>query len=100
SIQNRFDLFSRKLHFNFLFDYKGGGALLDQTSNIQCAQSNSCKGASDINASLEEQARNIATRNANPTSAVGFLWPNQFWRFREMSVVWNLPKSVVKTLRA
>jgi TonB-linked SusC/RagA family outer membrane protein len=100
SIQNRFDLLSRKLSFNFMFDHKGGGSLLDQTSNIQCAQSNSCKGASDINASLEEQARNIATRNANPTSAVGFVWPNQFWRFREASVVVVMPTRATSMLRA
>jgi len=99
-ISNGFDLFARRLRVNMQIDYKGGGSLLDQTSNIQCAQSNSCPGASDPNASLEEQARNIATRNANPTTAVGFLYPNQFWRLREMSVVWNLPKSFVKTLRA
>ncbi len=92
SVQNRFDLLNRKLRLNFLFDYKGGGLLLDQTSNIQCAQSNSCKGASDIHATLEEQARNIATRNANPTTAVGFVWPNQFWRFREASAVLTLPQ--------
>jgi len=100
SIHNRFDLFERKLSFNVLFDYKGGGSLLDQTSNIQCAQSNSCKGASDLNASLEEQARNIATRNANPTSAVGFVWPNQFWRFREASAVVALPAVAASKLRA
>jgi hypothetical protein len=100
SIQNRFDLFSRKLHLNLAFDYKGGGSLLDQTSNIQCAQSNSCKGASDVNASLEDQARNIATRNANPTSAIGFVWPNQFWRFREASAVVVMPNIVATKIRA
>ena len=100
SIHNRLDLFSRKLGLNFLFDYKGGGSLLDQTSNIQCAQSNSCKGASDINATLAEQARNIATRNANPTSAVGFLSPNQYWRFREASAVIQLPNRVASRIGA
>jgi hypothetical protein len=100
SIQNRFDFFARKLHVNLSFDYKGGGSLLDQTSNIQCAQSNSCKGASDLHASLEDQARNIATRNANPTTAVGFLWPNQFWRFREASIVVSMPNRMSSAMRA
>lgn len=99
-IANGFDLFGRKLRVNMQIDYKGGGLLLDQTSNIQCAQSNSCPGASNSNASLAEQARNIATRNANPTSAVGFLYPNQFWRLREMSAVWSLPKRLVSYIRA
>jgi TonB-linked SusC/RagA family outer membrane protein len=100
SIQNRFDFFSRKLRLNLAFDYKGGGSLIDQTSNIQCAQSNSCPGASDIHASLADQARNIATRNANPTTAVGFLWPNQFWRFREASTVLEMPTRVSSFVRA
>jgi hypothetical protein len=100
SVQNGFDLFGRSLRLSVQFDYKGGGSLLDQTSNIQCAQSNSCAGASDIHASLADQARNIATRNANPTTAVGFLWPNQFWRFREASAAWTLPVRASSTLRA
>ncbi|HEV8409199.1 MAG TPA: hypothetical protein VGQ30_01740, partial [Gemmatimonadaceae bacterium] len=100
SLQNSFDLFARKLHINLQFDYKGGGSLLDQTSNIQCAQSNSCAGASDIHASLADQARNIATRNANPTTAIGFLWPNQFWRFREASAMWTLPNRFSSLIRA
>jgi outer membrane receptor protein involved in Fe transport len=100
SIQNAFNFFDRRLRIQMLFDYKGGGNLLDQTSNIQCAQSNSCKGASDVNATLEEQARNIATRNANPTSAVGFLHPNQFWKFREASATWTLPARLTRQARA
>jgi TonB-linked SusC/RagA family outer membrane protein len=99
-ISNGFDLFTRRLRVNLQFDYKGGGSLLDQTSNIQCAQSNSCPGASDIHASLAEQARNVATRNANPTTAVGFLYPNQFWRFREASTVWTIPQRLASFIRS
>jgi TonB-linked SusC/RagA family outer membrane protein len=100
SIQNTFNMFDRRLRIHLLFDHKGGGLLLDQTSNIQCAQSNSCPGASNLNASLAEQARNIATRNANPTTAVGFVYPNQFWKFREASAVWTLPGRLTKQVRA
>jgi len=99
-ITNGFDLFRRQLRLNMQIDYKGGGSLLDQTSNIQCAQSNSCPGASKLEASLDEQARNIATRNANPTTQIGFVYPNQFWRLREVSAVWNLPHRVVSLVRA
>jgi hypothetical protein len=100
SVQSAVELFARKLRINLQFDYKGGGLLLDQTSNIQCAQSNSCPGASNVNASLVEQARNIATRNANPTTAVGFVYPNQFWRFREASATWTLPTRFTALARA
>jgi len=100
SVQTAFDLLARRLHINLQFDYKGGGLLLDQTSNIQCAQSNSCPGASNIHASLADQARNIATRNANPTTAIGFVYPNQFWRFREASATWTLPTRLSGFARA
>jgi TonB-linked SusC/RagA family outer membrane protein len=100
SVQTAFELLARTLRINLQFDYKGGGMLLDQTSNIQCAQSNSCPGASNLDASLAEQARNIATRNANPTTAVGFLYPNQFWRFREASVSWTVPTQLTRFTRA
>ncbi len=100
SVQTGIDLLARRLHVNLQFDYKGGGLLLDQTSNIQCAQSNSCPGASNIHASLADQARNIATRNANPTTAIGFVYPNQFWRFREASATWILPSRLSAYARA
>ncbi|HEX4681361.1 MAG TPA: SusC/RagA family TonB-linked outer membrane protein [Gemmatimonadaceae bacterium] len=100
SILNSFDLLNRHLRINLAFDYKGGGSLLDQTSSIQCSQSNSCNGASDLNASLADQARNIADRNANPTTAIGYVWPNQFWRFREASAMWTLPVRAASLVRA
>jgi hypothetical protein len=65
SIQNGFDLLNRKLRINALFDYKGGFSLLNNTANIQCAQSNSCPGASKLDATLAQQAANIANRNSN-----------------------------------
>ena len=101
SIQNGFDLFQRKqLRINLMFDYKGGNSILNQTANIQCAQSNSCPGASKKGATLAQQAANIATRNSNPSSAVGFLESGQFWRFRELSATLALPKQWASMLRA
>jgi TonB-linked SusC/RagA family outer membrane protein len=100
SIQNGFDLFNRKLRINALFDYKGGYSLLNNTANIQCAQSNSCPGASRLDATLAQQAANIANRNSNPSSAVGFLESGQYWRFRELSGTLALPARVAAGLRA
>ncbi|MDB4873987.1 MAG: TonB-dependent outer membrane protein SusC/RagA [Gemmatimonadetes bacterium] len=100
SVQNGIEVLRRKVRFNFLFDYRGGFSVLNQTANIQCAQSNSCPGASDPHASLAQQAANIATRNANPTSAAGFLQSGQFWRFREASATVTLPNAIAGRLRA
>jgi hypothetical protein len=100
SIQNGFDLLNRKLRVNALFDYKGGFSLLNNTANIQCAQSNSCPGASKLDATLAQQAANIANRNSNPSSAVGFLESGQYWRFRELSGTIILPSRLAAGMRA
>jgi hypothetical protein len=100
SIQNGFDLFRRRLHVNALFDYKGGFSLLNNTANIQCAQSNSCPGASKLDATLAQQAANIANRNSNPSSAAGFLESGQYWRFRELSGTLMLPSRLAASVRA
>ncbi|HEY5061269.1 MAG TPA: TonB-dependent receptor, partial [Gemmatimonadaceae bacterium] len=100
SLQNGVELFRRKLRVNLLFDYRGGFSVFNQTANIQCAQSNSCPGASNLGASLAQQAANIATRNENPSSAVGFLQSGQFWRFREASATLTLPGMIAAHLRA
>ena len=73
SIQNGFDLFESQAPHQRAVRLQGRMLVLDNTANIQCAQSNSCPGASKLDATLAEQAGNIATRNANPSSAAGFL---------------------------
>jgi hypothetical protein len=101
SIQNGFDLIQHKLRINASFDYKGGYSLLNTTGDIQCSQSNSCPGASSLAASLAAQAANIAVKNGNPSTAVGFLDNGQFWRFRELAATWTLPDAFAsKVLRA
>jgi hypothetical protein len=100
SIQSGFDLLQRRLRINAMFDYKGGYKLLNQTANIQCAQSNSCPGASKPDATLAEQAANIATRNSNPSTALGFLQDGAYWRFRELSGTWTLPRRLISAARA
>jgi TonB-linked SusC/RagA family outer membrane protein len=100
SFQNGFDLLNRKLRINALFDYKGGFSLLNNTANIQSAQSNSSPGASKLDATLAEQAANIANRNSNPSSAAGFLESGQYWRFRELSGTLILPSRLAAGVRA
>jgi len=100
SIQTGFDLLQRKVRVNAMFDHKGGYKLLNQTANIQCAQSNSCPGASKLDATLAQQAANIATRNSNPSTALGFLQDGAYWRFRELSGTLTLPQRVTSAARA
>jgi TonB-linked SusC/RagA family outer membrane protein len=116
SIQNGFDLFSRKLRLTALLDYKGGGSLFNSTMSFQCQQSpNPCYDVSNPNASLYRQARvvanNLGTRydaqgNVVATGGTvyatsgGFVENAQFWRLREVAATLTLPQSVASRIRA
>jgi TonB-linked SusC/RagA family outer membrane protein len=107
SITNGVDLFNRKLRINAMFDYKGGGNLTDGANNFQCTTSpNACRETQDPTAPLWMQARAIAklygTRIGSTTfkTSGGYFQSDQFWRFRELSAVWQMPNVVVRQVRA
>ena len=100
TIQNGFDLFQRKLHLNFLFDYKGGFSLLNQTTQFYCLNTNTCYDETHKDTPLDLQARNIAQRYASPTTTAGYWENGQFWRFREFSTTYTLPGRINSALRS
>lgn len=107
SIQNGFDFFGGRLHLNAMFDYKGGAKMLDGANNFQCNSSPmACRDSQDPTAPLSLQARQIAKTygtTLNKTSyktAAGYFVDSRFWKFREVSAVLTLPKSVTNALRA
>jgi TonB-linked SusC/RagA family outer membrane protein len=96
SISNGFDLFNRRVRINSLFDYKGGGRLVNTNLSFQCANTpRSCGDLSRLDASLEDQARAIAQSGpfaaGQPTTALGYAESLQYWRFRELSASISLP---------
>jgi TonB-linked SusC/RagA family outer membrane protein len=108
SIQNGFDLFQRKVRLNLSFDYKGGGNSQDGANNFQCNTApRSCAETQDPKSPLNEQARSIAKTYGSTypngltfKSSGGYFISNQFWKFREASVVWQLPGMLVSRVRA
>jgi TonB-linked SusC/RagA family outer membrane protein len=98
SLANGFDLFSRKIHVNALFDYKGGYFLLNSTERIRCSGRNNCRGASDASAPLWEQARAVAVREDPSHTYYGFFEDDSFIRFRELSVNYSLPQTLTSRL--
>ena len=106
AVQNGFDLFGRKLRINSLFDYKGGGLLVNTNLSFQCANTpRPCADVSRLDSPLERQAMQIAATgpftNGQTTTAVGYTETLQYWRFRELSATISLPQSWVKNwLRA
>jgi outer membrane receptor protein involved in Fe transport len=100
SIQNGFDLLSRKLRLQFLLDYKGGFSIFNNTVEFYCAQQPTCYEETNTNAPLWQQARNVAQRYTPIKTQAGYLENGQFWRLREVSAIVNLPNSVAARIRA
>ncbi|HVT38654.1 MAG TPA: SusC/RagA family TonB-linked outer membrane protein [Gemmatimonadaceae bacterium] len=101
SVANGFDLFSHRVRINSLFDYKGGGMIVNTNLSFQCSSTpKPCADVSTVNSPLARQAAAIALigpfTNGQSTTAVGYLEPLQYWRFRELSATVFLPQRVVK----
>jgi TonB-linked SusC/RagA family outer membrane protein len=107
SIQNGIDLFSRRIRINALFDYRGGFSLQDGGNNFQCNTTPfACREIEDPTSPLWLQARGVAkdygsvTGSTTYKTSVGYLMNGQFWKFRELSVVYNLPQRATQFLRS
>jgi hypothetical protein len=106
SVQNGLDLFDRKFRINAMFDYKGGGNNQDGTNNFDCSSTpNACPESQDPAQPLWKQARTVAkvygtlVGGVTQTTALGFYESDQFWRFRELSAVYQLPPQITKYIK-
>jgi TonB-linked SusC/RagA family outer membrane protein len=121
TIQNGFDLFQKKLHLSVLFDYKGGFSLFNNSTQFFCLNTNTCYDETHAAAgssftgltqngttSLDDQARLVAMRYANPntpanqrfTTTSGYQENGQFWRLREVGATVTVPQSVASAMQA
>jgi TonB-linked SusC/RagA family outer membrane protein len=106
TIQNGFDLFTRKLRISASFDYKGGNMSYDGATSFLCQQYPSCPETSNPGVELWKQARAAAYRfgttanGVTTTSDAGYLANGRFWRFREFSTTWTLPGVAQHWLRS
>ena len=98
SVQNGLDFFGRKLRINAMFDYKGGNSILDGANNFQCNTGPfACNETQDPKAEQWKQARAIAKTYGSVTggttykTTVGYFRNAQFWKFRELSAVVQMP---------
>jgi hypothetical protein len=91
---NGFDLFNRRVRLTTLFDYKGGHKQSYGTERIRCENRGNCRGAIDPTASLFEQARATAVRNASlGRTQAGFVEDASFIRFREVALNVSAPEA-------
>ena len=95
-----FDLFRRALRVQALFDWRGGHKWYNNTERIRCASRANCNGLMNPNASFEEQAMVVATRDHPERTLYGFLQKGDFLRFREMSIAYRVPQRFASAMRA
>ncbi len=86
-----FDLFNRKLRLTALFDYRGGNLYYNNTERIRCVSRQNCNGLMNPNASFEEQAMVVATRNDPSATLDGFFQPGDFVKLREIAATYTIP---------
>jgi TonB-linked SusC/RagA family outer membrane protein len=94
------DLFRRSLRVQAMFDWRGGHKWYNNTERIRCASRANCNGLMNPNASFEEQAMVVATRDHPQRTLYGFFQKGDFLRFREMSVLYRVPERFASLMRA
>jgi hypothetical protein len=100
SVANGFDLLNHRVRINSLFDYKGGGMLVNTNLAFQCNNTpKPCQDVSTLSSPLARQAAALAQSGpftGQSTTALGYTEPLQYWRFRELSATITLPDRVSK----
>jgi TonB-linked SusC/RagA family outer membrane protein len=94
------DLFQRAVRVQAMFDWRGGHKWYNNTERIRCASRANCNGLMNPNASFEEQAMVVATRDHPERTLYGFFQKGDFLRFREMSVSYRVPERFAAAMRA
>jgi hypothetical protein len=99
TLTNGFDLLERKLRITGLVDWRSGNRWYNNTERIRCTRPN-CSGRNNVNATLQDQATNIAANEHPARTLDGFFQPGAFVRLREVSMVLTLPDAWASRVRA
>ena len=91
SAQSSITFFNR-VRVNALMEYRGGHKLLNFTEDFRC-QFGVCQGFNDPEASLDQQARAIASALAPRATSAGMMEDASFWKLRELGATLFLPES-------
>ncbi len=90
-----FDLLSRRLRLQTLFDYRGGHKWYNDTERLRCQRPN-CGGRNNPKAPFDLQAANIARLEMPIQTLDGYFQSGPFVRLREASVQYTLSPSVAQ----
>ena len=101
AITNGLDLFERHLRLTVLFDYKGGYNLNNASGSFYATNFATWYSENVKDTPLWDQARNVAASSAkNPATSIGYYENGAYWRLREVSAAWTMPKRVADRIRA
>ncbi len=91
SVTPGFDLLNGQIRLTALFDYRGGNLYYNNTERIRCVSRQNCNGLMNPDASFQEQAMVVATRNDPSATLDGFFQPGAFVKLREIALTYNVP---------
>jgi hypothetical protein len=94
TINAGFDFFRRQFRIQTMFDYRGGHLHYNNTERIRCVSRQNCAGLMNPDASFEDQAMVVATRDHPSRTLDGFFQDGDFVRFREISAIYNFSPSL------
>lgn len=97
TLSSGWELFDRKLRVQTMVDYRGGNRWYNNTERIRCTRPN-CSGRNNLDASLEDQAMNIAANEHSARTLDGYLQPGSFVRLREASVQYSFSPQLASRL--
>jgi TonB-linked SusC/RagA family outer membrane protein len=93
--QNTFGFFKDALQISALFDYRGKFYKRWQYEEWRCQSSGNCEAVNDPEATLADQAAAAAANSSSKRTVWGYYVPNDFIKFRELTVSYEIPKSFV-----
>jgi TonB-linked SusC/RagA family outer membrane protein len=94
------ELFDRRVRISTLFDYRGGHKWYNNTERIRCVSRQNCSGLMNPDASFEDQAMVVATRDHPSRTLDGFFQDGSFVKLREISLQYSFSPSFANRLRA
>ncbi|MBK6488848.1 MAG: hypothetical protein IPF98_18830 [Gemmatimonadetes bacterium] len=98
-ISNNIGLFNDRLRITTVMDYRGGFYNQWGFENQRCVSGN-CRAANDPSAPLADQAAAVTTNSAAKRTVWGYFVPNDFIRFRELSVAYTIPRGLAQLVRS
>jgi hypothetical protein len=97
TLTSGWDLFSKKLRVQTMWDWRSGGKWYNNTERIRCTRPN-CSGRLNLNADFIDQATNIAANEHEARTLDGFFQSGAFVRLREASLQYTFSNDMAKRL--